>query len=131
MNGFGGAIGRFLIVASIGALSALAPAGQRAYEEPGFKAALAQRGGLVLALVADWCTTCSRQEAVVAELLGDPRFKDLTVIVADFDREVELRRRFRVVVQGTFIVFKDGREAGRSIGVTDKAAIAALFSRAL
>ena len=131
MKGFGGVIGRFFIVASIGALSALASAGTIAYEESGFDGALARRGGFVLALVADWCSTCSRQELVVAELLEEPRFKDLTIIVADFDREVELRRRLRVVMQGTFIVFKDGEELARSTGATDKAAIAALFSKAI
>jgi thioredoxin len=124
-------IGRFFTVVSIGALLALATAGEMAYEKADFDAALAAPGGFVLALVTDWCTTCSRQEAAVAELLQESRFKRLTLFVADFDREVELRRRFRVVVQGTFVVFKDGDEVTRSTGVTEKAAIAALFAKAL
>jgi len=124
-------IGRFLTVVGIGVLSALASAGEMAYEKAQLDAALAARRGFVLALVTEWCTTCSRQEVAVAELLQESRFEDLTLFVADFDREVELRRRFRVVVQGTFVVFKDGSEVTRSTGVTEKAAIAALFAKAL
>ena len=124
-------IGRLFTVVSIGVLSALASAGEIAYEKADFDSALAAPNGFVLVLVTDWCTTCSTQEAAVAELLQESRFKGLTLFVADFDREVELRRRFRVVVQGTFVVFKDGSEVTRSTGVTDKAAIAALFAKAL
>jgi thiol-disulfide isomerase/thioredoxin len=85
----------------------------------------------VVALVTDWCSTCSRQEMVVAELLKEPRFSNLTIFIADFDRELDLRRRLRVVAQGTFVVFKDGKEVARSTGQSEKAAIAALFARAL
>lgn len=123
--------GRLFVVASVGVLSMLASAGEVAYEESAFEAALARRGGFVVVLVTDWCATCSRQEVVVAELLAEPRFKDLAVMVAKFDREIALRRRLRVVMQGTFVVFKDGRELARSTGETDKAALAALFAMAL
>jgi thiol-disulfide isomerase/thioredoxin len=117
----------WLVAAGVG----LAGAGEVPYEEARFEAALAQRGGFVVALVADWCTTCNRQEVVVTELLAEPRFKGLTLLVADYDREAKLRQRLRVALQGTFVVFKNGREVARSTGVTDKAALAALFAKAL
>ena len=122
---------RFSVVLGFGLLSALSSAGEIAYEEMRFNAALAQRGGFVVALVTDWCTTCSKQEIIVAELLEEPRFEDLTVFIADFDRELELRRRLRVVLQGTFVAFKDGREVARATGQTEKEAMAALFAKAL
>jgi thiol-disulfide isomerase/thioredoxin len=112
-------------------LSALGSAGEVAYDEARFSAALVHQGGFVVALVTDWCSTCSRQEMVVAELLKEPRFSNLTIFIADFDRELDLRRRLRVVAQGTFVVFKDGKEVARSTGQSEKAAIAALFARAL
>ena len=124
-------IGRFLAAVGFCALAAMAAAGQIAYEAVRFDAALVQRESFVVALVTDWCTTCSRQEAVVAELLDEPRFEGLTLFVADFDREAALKQRLRVVAQGTFVVFKDGTEVARSTGQTDKATIAALFARAL
>lgn len=131
MNRLGTGFGRLATLACMSALSLLASAAQVSYEQSHFEAVLARGGAVVVALVADWCMTCSRQEAAVSELLEERRFENLTVIVADFDREVELRRRLRVVLQGTFVVFKDGNEVARATGASDKAAIGALFARAL
>ena len=69
MKSVGVVLGRFAALACMGLLPCLASAVQIAYEKSQFEAALAQRDGFVVALVTDWCTTCSRQEAVVAELL--------------------------------------------------------------
>lgn len=101
------------------------------YDEARFNTALTARDSFVIAVVAVWCTVCNKQEMVVAELLEEPRFKDLTLFIADFDRERELRRRLRIVLQSTLVVFKDGKEVARATGQTDKAKIAALFAKAL
>ena len=126
----GNGVRQFSVAAVVTILSALSSAGEVAYEEVRFEAALVQPGGFVVALVTDWCTTCSRQKIIVAELLEEPRFRGLTVFIADFDRERDLRRRLRVVRQGTFVVFKDGNEVARSTGQTQKKAIANLFAKA-
>lgn len=126
----GNAVKRLSAAAGLSVLSALGSAAEVVYEEARFNAALAQRGGFVVALVTDWCTTCSRQELIVAALLEEPRFRDLTVFIADFDREFDLRQRLRVVTQGTFVVFKDGKEVARSTGQTQKKAIEDLFAKA-
>lgn len=126
----GNLVRQFSAAGGLCLLSALGWAGEVAYEEARFNAALAQRGGFVVALVTDWCATCSRQEVILAALLEEPRFRDLTVFIADFDRELDLRRRLRVVTQGTLVVFKDGKEVARSTGQTEKEAIAELFARA-
>ena len=57
--------------------------------------------------------------------------KDVTLFVADFDTESALKKQLRVAQQSTFVVFKGGKEVGRSTGETDRAAIAALFDKAL
>lgn len=101
------------------------------YDEARFNAAVARRESFVIAVVAEWCTVCNKQEIVVAELLDEPRFKNLTLFIADFDRERELRRRLRIVLQSTFVVFKNGKEVARATGQTDKRVIAALFAKAL
>lgn len=112
-------------------LSARLAAGEVAYDAARFAAALARPEGFVVALVTDWCSTCSQQNLVIAELIAEPRFKDLTVFIADFDREAALNRRLRVVRQSTIVVFKDGKEVARSTGQSDKAVLAALFAKAL
>jgi thioredoxin len=108
-----------------------APAAEQPYDAARFDAAVAGGGGVVIAFVVDWCSTCSLQKEVVAELLASPRFAGLDFFVADFDKERSLKRRLRVARQSTFIVFRGGREVARSIGDTDREALAALFAQAL
>jgi thioredoxin 1 len=107
------------------------PREERPYEAAAFDAALAAGGGVVLAFMVDWCSTCGLQKAVVAELLELPRFAALSFFVADFDQERALKRRLRIVRQGSFVVFKGGREVARATGLSERAALEALFAQAL
>lgn len=105
--------------------------GEVAYDKRQFDRALAQRVPMVVAFVADWCATCSVQQPVVGELLQDPKFRQLTVFLADFDKDVELKKLLRVTHQSTLVVFKGGREVARATGQTRKESLAALFAKAL
>jgi hypothetical protein len=57
--------------------------------------------------------------------------KDVTLFVADFDKEKDLKKALRVSQQSTFVVFKGGKEVARSTGQTRKAELAAAFAKAL
>ena len=77
--------------------------------------ALNQSGRPVLvAIHADWCSTCKTQERVLHELLPKAEFKQITMLRMDFDQQKEAVRSFGVEYQSTLIVFKGGREVGRS-----------------
>jgi thiol-disulfide isomerase/thioredoxin len=66
---------------------------------------------------AAWCATCKAQELVLAKI---PKDQNQTVIIKiDFDTETKLRRELKVPTQSTFLVYKNGKEIGRSVGVTD------------
>ena len=93
----------------------------------------AQKAGrpILVAIHASWCPTCKAQKPIMDALLHEPKRKDLTLFVADFDTEAALKKRLRIVQQSTFVVFKGGKEVGRSTGDTDRASIAALFDKAL
>lgn len=95
--------------------------------------AAAEKAGQPVALHfhADWCPTCRAQAPLLRELMSEPRFKDLTLFVADYDRESELKRRLKVAQQSTLVVFKGGREVARSTGQTRKEALAELLGKAL
>ncbi|WP_298829306.1 thioredoxin family protein [uncultured Piscinibacter sp.] len=108
-----------------------AAGGEVAYEKSLFDRALAQRLPVIVAFVAEWCATCTVQEPIVSELLRDPKFSHLTVFVADFDKDVELKKRLRVVQQSTLVVFKGGQEVARATGQTRRESLAALFAKAL
>jgi thiol-disulfide isomerase/thioredoxin len=66
---------------------------------------------------ASWCATCKAQELVLAKI---PKDQNKTVIIkVDFDTATKLRRELKVATQSTFLIYKDGKEIARSVGVTD------------
>lgn len=94
--------------------------------------ALNKEGRLVLVAVhADWCSTCKAQEPIVSELLKTPELNGVTAFRVDFDTQKDAVRRFRTQYQSTLIVFKGGKEVGRSTGDTRKESIAALLKKAI
>jgi thioredoxin 1 len=79
---------------------------------------------------ADWCPTCKAQAPVLKQLMQTAEFQNLTLFVADFDTEKALKRALRVTQQSTVVVFKDGKERGRSTGDTQADNLAAVLRRA-
>ena len=95
--------------------------------------AAAQQAGkpIFLGIHASWCPICKAQKPILSELMADPKFKDLTYFVIDFDSQKDLVQRFGVRMQSTLIAFKGTAETGRSVGVRDRASIAALLDKTL
>lgn len=119
-------------LALLGAVASTAhAAGEVPYESARFEADVGQGRPVALLFAADWCATCSAEKAVLDELLAEPRFRELTVFVADYDLERALRRTHRVAQQSTIIVFKDGHEVGRAVGLVRKDTLAELLAKAL
>ena len=79
---------------------------------------------------ADWCGTCKTQEKSFAQLKTEPGL-DITVLVADYDKEKDLRRAMKVRSQSTLVVFKGAEEKARSGGETDPAKLRAALKSAL
>jgi thiol-disulfide isomerase/thioredoxin len=66
---------------------------------------------------ADWCPTCKLQEKALAQLKAEPGL-DLTVLVADYDKEKDLKKAMKVRTQSTLVVFKGSEEKARLAGDT-------------
>jgi len=123
---------RLLLVASALLLafpSALA-AKEMAFSNEAFEKAQASGAPILVDIFATWCPTCRAQQPVLEKLEADPKYKDLKVFQIDFDRQSETVRAFGANKQSTLIVFRGDKETGRSVGVTDPAAIAALLGSA-
>lgn len=97
----------------------------------GFEAALKTGKPILVEVSASWCPVCKTQAPILNEIVAQPRFKDLVFLDIDFDSQKEALRGLRVVQQSTLIVFKDGREVGRSVGDTNRASIETLLARAV
>ncbi len=80
---------------------------------------------------ADWCSTCAAQARSLDALKADPELQGLTVLVADYDKEKDLRKSMKVRSQSVMVVFKGSQEVSRLAGKTRANDIKAAFSKAL
>jgi thioredoxin 1 len=122
---------RLAVLAVLALASAFAAAGQLPFNQAAFDKAVATGQPVIVHVQASWCPTCKVQRPIVESLLREPKMKRVTLFSADFDTEAALKKQLRVAQQSTFVVFKGGKEVGRSTGETSKDAIAALFDKAL
>ena len=92
----------------------------------------AQKAGLPTALhfYADWCPICRAQEKVLNNLKNDKSL-NLTVLVVNYDKEKDLRKKLNVRTQSTLIVYKGRIEKARLAGETAPEKIKAALASAL
>ncbi|HLK81359.1 MAG TPA: thioredoxin family protein [Xanthobacteraceae bacterium] len=123
-----------LFAAAAASLTAAAPAfavTPQPFNDAAF--AEAQKAGkpIFVAIHASWCPICKAQAPILAELMADPKFKDLVYFTIDFDSQKDLVRRFGARMQSTLISFRGATEQGRSVGDTNRQSIAALLNKVL
>ncbi len=118
-------LGAFLPSPSQADVPAAVPFSQSAYD-----AAIADGKPMLVEITAPWCPTCAAQKKVMATLLTEPRFADLTILEIDFDSQKDLVRAFGARMQSTLIVYSDGKEVARGVGTTKPAKIEALLDSA-
>jgi thioredoxin 1 len=123
-----------LFAAAAASFTAAAPA-LAATPQPFSDAAFAeaQKAGkpIFVAIHASWCPICKAQTPILAQLMADPKFRELVYFTIDFDSQKNLVRRFGARMQSTLISFKGATEQGRSVGDTNRQSIAALLNKVL
>ena len=65
-----------------------------------------------------WCVPCKKMKPVIEEIKKEN--KDVKIVFIDADANKELVRKFKVRGVPVFIVFKDGNEEFRHVGMIDK-----------
>jgi thioredoxin-like negative regulator of GroEL len=80
---------------------------------------------------ADWCSVCVAQSRSLNTLKADPDLRGMTVLVANYDQERDLRRSMRVRSQSVMVVFKGTQEVGRLGGQSGAQDIKAALAKAL
>lgn len=113
-----------IAVTSPGWAAAPAPFSDKAFAD-------AQAAGkpVIVEIHATWCPVCAKQAPILSQL-RDNDFKDAVAFKIDFDTQKDLLAKFRANKQSTIIVFRGNVEKGRSVGVSDPAALKALVARA-
>lgn len=79
---------------------------------------------------ASWCPTCRAQEKGFQSLRSDKSL-NITLLVADYDKERELRRQLGVRTQSVIIVYRGSKEIVRSGGETRPEKLRVLLRQAL
>ena len=116
--------------ASLLALSPIArAASEAAFTQQAFAAAEAAGKPILVEITASWCPTCAKQRPILSQLFNTPDFAGLQVFNVDFDSQKDVVRAMGARMQSTLIVFKGNVEQGRSVGVTDPAAIHDLLAK--
>lgn len=101
------------------------------FEAKSFEEMQAAGKPILIEVHAGWCPVCWKQTPVVTELLKKPDLAGFARITVEYDLEKDVLKRFAVQKQSTLVVFKGKTETGRSVGVTDPAAIEKLLRTAL
>jgi len=121
---------RFVGVMASLLVATLAFGAEVPYSKVAFDKALADGKPVVVDFWASWCPTCKEQKPIVRGLMNEAKRKNLTLFLADFDKEEALKKQLGVTMQSTLVVIKGGKEVARSTGQTDKAELAGLLDKA-
>lgn len=86
---------------------------------------------VLVEVYAAWCSVCRAQSPIVQALSGEPKYKNLVVLKADFDKDKSDLKPLDVRKQSTLILYKDGKEIDRSVGDTSAFSIEAMLDKTL
>lgn len=110
---------------------AMARSAELPFDQAAFDAARSAGKPVAVAFHAEWCPVCRAQAPVLKELAATTALQPLTLFVADYDTEKALRKSLAVFRQSTVVVFKNGKEVGRSTGSVGRKALEPLLLKAV
>ena len=99
------------------------------YSQVEFDKLIKEGKPVVLHVHAKWCSTCATQDPILNSLIKTPEFKNFTFYNVDFDTSKDLLKTLKVSRQSAIIVFKQGKEQGRSLGDTKESSIKELLKK--
>lgn len=122
----------FCISSAVHAAAAADPPAFRSYSGIEFTVAQA-RGEPIIVLVGegDACTICEQQLVVLTDVLSLPDFQEVRTFWVDIDRDAQFLKAYRVNQPSTIILFRDGGEVGRVVGMTGLGALCGLLTTGL
>ena len=119
------------IILSFFLLQSLLFAAGKPYSQTEFDKLNKEGKPIVLHIHAKWCSTCATQDPILNSLMKLNEFKNLTFFNVDYDTSKDLLKTLRVSRQSAIIVFKQGKEQGRSLGDTQENSIKQLLKKAI
>lgn len=96
-----------------------------------FDRVLAENPLVLVDFWADWCGPCKALGPVIEELAADYAGRSVAIAKVNVDECQELALRYGVMSIPTVLLFQDGQEAERSVGLLPKENFTALIDRHL
>ena len=87
------------------------------------------KGITLVDFYADWCGPCRRIAPVIEELAREMQGK-ATIAKLDIEKAQRTTAAYQVMSIPTIILFKDGKEIKRIVGLTDKDSLSKLINAA-
>lgn len=88
-----------------------------------------QQGLVLVDFYADWCGPCRMMTPVLEKVAQETKGR-ATIAKLDIDRAQKIAAQFQVTSIPTLILYKEGKEVGRLVGLRDAAAIKQLIDGA-
>jgi thioredoxin 1 len=88
------------------------------------------KGVTLVDFYADWCGPCKMIEPILDDLSEEMEEK-VVIAKLDIEKALTITANFQVTSIPTLIVFKDGKEAKRIIGLRDKEALKSMINSVL
>ncbi len=102
-----------------------------AFTPQAFAAAQAADAPILVAIQASWCPTCAAQRPILQKIEAEAQYKNLRVLMVDFDTQKDVVHQMGATMQSTLVVFRGKKEVARSVGDTNPNSIAATVRRSL
>lgn len=88
-----------------------------------------RRGVVLVGFFAEWHIQCCKQGELLISMLDGGRFpNDVKITKIDVDEAPVIAAKFEVDIIPTTVVFRDGAEVGRLVGVSDEASLLELLT---
>ncbi len=91
---------------------------------------LKSRRPVLVVAWAEWCGPCRMVSASVGELAAQPDSR-VQFVAVDADHAAKTIERLHITNLPTFVLFKDGIEAGRQVGATPKDKLASWITQTM
>jgi len=102
--------------------------GMKHFTEESFKKETEQ-GVVLVDFYADWCGPCRMMTPVLEKVAGEVKGY-ATIGKLDIDSAQQIAAQFQVTSIPTLILYKNGAEVGRMVGLRDAAAVKQLIDSA-